>query len=335
MSVTDMPPALVDGTLYWMSEPEAEAGDRFVVAYDIPARGFTVLPCLGTGDGDPFLVELDGALALVLANDVENVLRMWMMWEHGTWVNVYNISLGKHPDFSRRRREVVVPLEVASGKDSRRILLNTGRALGYYDTRTGAIDVLYSLDQQQLPRCSLAFPILCEESLSRIQDEEQPDHFAPPLWDEGTHRDDGGCADVSSFIFRSCEKSGCQGPAAAYASCCRRALCRDCSDRCYDEHTDSLHTEMVPGTPRSVKGIAEMLQLPLEHPSVPGPEYCYYFSHRDEDEDDVGRHVFVPVKDLVRNRQPRRLVECGYRTDGKVVREMWVYKYRAHTEGFF
>jgi hypothetical protein len=76
-----------------------------------------------------------------------------------------------------------------------------------------------------------------------------------------------------------------------------------------------------------------MLQLPLEHPSVPELEYCYYFWHRDED--DVGRHVFVAVKDLVRNRQPRRLVECGYRTDGKVVREMWDYKYRSHTEGNF
>jgi hypothetical protein len=78
-----------------------------------------------------------------------------------------------------------------------------------------------------------------------------------------------------------------------------------------------------------------MLQLPLEHPSVPEPECCYYFSHRDGDEDDVGRHVFMAVKDLVRNRQPCRLVECGYRTDGTVVREMWDYKYRTHTEGNF
>ncbi|TVU03893.1 hypothetical protein EJB05_50541, partial [Eragrostis curvula] len=341
MPVTDMPPAHVDGTLYWMSsEPEAEqARDRFVVAFHILTRAFSVFPCQPCGGtGDPFLVELEGALALVLGNGEENVLRIWMMREHGTWVNSYNISLDKHPEFSLRRRQVTVPLEVVAGDDSSsRILLNTGRALGYYDTRTGAIDVVYSLDQLQLNRCNqLAFPILCEESLCRIQDDEQPDHVAPPLWDEGRQRDDGG-ADVSGrYIFRSCEKGGCQGPAAAYSSCCRRALCRECHLLC-DEHTvDSfLHAQMPPGTPRSVKGIAEMLQLPLEHPSVPGPEYCYYYSMRDEDEDDVGRHVFVALKDLVRDRQPRRVIECGYRTDGKVVRETWVHRYHAHDEGNF
>ncbi|KAF8651749.1 hypothetical protein HU200_063265 [Digitaria exilis] len=341
--VTSMPPAHVDGTLYWMSS-EPEDGDRFVVAFDIPARVFSLLPCQPCNGGagsssDPFLVELEGALSVFVAHVEEDMLRIWRMLEHGSWVNSYNIFLqdsNKHPGFSLRTG-TVVPMEVAGGKDgNKQILLNTGRALGYYDTRTRAIDALYSMD----PSSSLlqaAFPMLYEESLVCIQDDEQPDHVAPPVWDEASAGWES--EQPSHYIFRWCERSGCHEPAATFAaSCCRRALCRGCGDRCRDHGGgEGFHAEIPPGTASSVAGIREHLQLPLEHPSVPGPEYCYYYSMRDEDEDDVGRHVFVALKDLVRGRQPRRLVEFGYRTadGGKVIRETWVRRYRAHDEGNF
>ncbi|RCV35154.1 hypothetical protein SEVIR_7G228800v4 [Setaria viridis] len=331
MPVTDMPPAHVDGTLYWMSEPELEAaaGDRFVVAFDISARVFTVFPCQpcnGRSISNPFVVELEGVLSVVVADAEENTLRIWMMREHGaSWANSYNVCLDKHPDFSLGTDNVVVvPMEIAGKDDGKKILLNTGRALGYYETRTRAIDALYSLDQL------LAFPMLYEESLAGIQDDEQPDHVAPPLWDDqGRPKEQPGYS-----IFRSCERSGCHGPAATYASCCRRALCRECLAQCRD-HSDWTFVDFAPGTPRTVMGIQEDLQLPVEHPSVPGPEYCYCYSERDEDEDDVGRHVFVALKDHVRFRQPWRLIECGYRTDGEVVRETWVRRYRAYDDGSF
>ncbi|CAM0957884.1 unnamed protein product [Alopecurus aequalis] len=323
--VTDMPPAHVDGTLYWMSATP----DRVIVAFDVPTRAFSIfpchLPCSDLGGGDhPFLVELEGVLSLVVANVREDELRVWMMREHGTWSNACNICLDQQPNFSLKIADMIVPLEMDS--KSGRILLNTGRALGSYDTRTRTLHTLYSLDQLHLPRCTLAFPMLSEDSLVRIQDDELPDHVAPPLGNvDGTPR----------YIFRSCENSGCQGPGAVYAgSCCRRVLCRECSFRCV-QHTDGYHTDIPSSSPRSVSGIADHYGLPLDHPSVPGPEYCYYYSDRDEEEDNVGRHVFVSLKDLARNKQPRRLVECGYRMDGEVVRDTWVRRYCEENHGFY
>ncbi|CAM0903113.1 unnamed protein product [Alopecurus aequalis] len=289
--VTDMPPAHVDGVLYWMSEPQEDAGDRVVVAFDIPTRAFSVLPChlCSTVDADPFLMELEG------------------------------------------EDTVVVPLEIDN--KSGRILLNTGRALGYYDTRTGTLDVLYFLDQLHLPRHNLAFPMLYVDSLVRIQDDELSDHVTQPLRNEGTTNE--GESGKLRYIFRSCEKNGCQSLGAVYTgSCCRRVLCWGCSYMC-EEHTDGFHT-CIPLciSPHSAKWTAEDYRLPLKHPSVPGPEYCYYNTMMDEEDDNVGSHIFVSLKDLARGRQPHRLVECGYRTDGKVIRETWVRRYRDEDRGF-
>lgn len=97
-------------------------------------------------------------------------------------------------------------MEVA-GKDgnNKQILLNTGRALGYYDTSTRAIDVVYSLDPPLTHQCSslqAAFPMLYEESLVCIQDEEQPDHVAPPLWDEEEGWTAGSESEQPSYFRR-------------------------------------------------------------------------------------------------------------------------------------
>ncbi|CAM0903123.1 unnamed protein product [Alopecurus aequalis] len=297
--VTDMPPAHVDGV-------------------------FTV-------DADPFLMELEGGLSLVISNKEKYELQIWTMRLHGTWFNAYKICLQNQPNFSLKEDTVVVPLEIDN--KSGRILLNTGRALGYYDTRTGTLDVLYSLDQLHLPRHNLAFPMLYVDSLVRIQDDELPDHVTQPLRNEGTTNE--GESGKLRYIFRSCEKNGCQSLGAVYTgSCCRRVLCWGCSYMC-EEHTDGFHT-CIPLciSPHSAKWTAEDYRLPLEHPSVPGPEYCYYNTMMDEEDDNVGSHIFVSLKDLARGRQPHRLVECGYRTDGKVVRETWVRRYRDEDRGF-
>uniref|UniRef100_A0A0D9ZPY6 F-box associated beta-propeller type 3 domain-containing protein n=1 Tax=Oryza glumipatula TaxID=40148 RepID=A0A0D9ZPY6_9ORYZ len=348
--VTDMPPAHVDGTLYWISEPQPTARDRVIVAFDISSREFSVLPCqpcCSERDGGdyPLLVELEGSLSLVVANAEENNLQIWTMQEaDGTWHKSYSILLDeRYPDFSLKTGVVVVPLD-ADSNGGGRILLDTGRALG--------IDTLYSLDQLKLPQCQMAFPMLYGDSLVPIQDDEPPDYVAPTLRDDDGGRrcyyqpqhveiSGGEQPAAASCVFRPCEAAGggCRGMGCVYAgSCCRRVLCRECSLPCV-EHTDGFHTAILPFLPRRSATATEMaedllLGLPLEHPCVPGPEYCYYYSEWDDEEDGVGRHVFVSLRDLVRTRQPRRLIECGYRMDGKVVRETWVRRYRADIEAF-
>uniref|UniRef100_A0A0E0H5A0 F-box domain-containing protein n=1 Tax=Oryza nivara TaxID=4536 RepID=A0A0E0H5A0_ORYNI len=314
--VTDMPPAHVDGTLYWISEPQPTARDRVIVAFDISSREFSVLPCqpcCSERDGGdyPLLVELEGSLSLVVANAEENNLQIWTMQEaDGTWHKSYSILLDeRYPDFSLKTGVVVVPLDaVADSNGGGRILLDTGRALGYYDLETRSIDTLYSLDQLKLPQCQMAFPMLYGDSLVPIQDDEPPDYVAPTLRDDDGGRrcyyqpqhveiSGGEQPAAASCVFRPCEAAGggCRGMGCVYAgSCCRRVLCRECSLPCV-EHTDGFHTAILPFLPRRSATATEMaedllLGLPLEHPCVPGPEYCYYYSEWDEEEEGVGRH---------------------------------------------
>ncbi|XBI58499.1 hypothetical protein VPH35_039721 [Triticum aestivum] len=154
--MSDMPPAHVNGTLYWMSKPRHE---RAIVALDISARAFNILPCEQSLMNDcrhAFLVELKGMLSLVAVNASSGEMGIRMMPKNvSSWVGAYKICLNHHPDYSLAKGQVVMPVEIDEGNDGR-ILLNTGRALGYYDASTGVLDSLYSLDQLKLPRDSLA-----------------------------------------------------------------------------------------------------------------------------------------------------------------------------------
>ncbi|CAO2172933.1 unnamed protein product [Urochloa humidicola] len=62
----------------------------------------------------------------------------------------------------------------------------------------------------------------------------------------------------------------------------------------------------------------------MEHPSVPDPDYCYYY-YSAIDAADVARHVFVSIKDFARGMfRACHLTECAYRMDGHgAVTEMW------------
>ncbi|KAL6838881.1 hypothetical protein ACP4OV_031317 [Aristida adscensionis] len=333
MPVTDMPPAHVDGTLYWMSRPQmpaaAEPHERVVVAFDVSARAFAVLPCepCRRGHHDAFLVELNGALSLVLANAEEEEMKIWTMnGPGGSWASAYRIRMLGQPDFSLKT-EVVLPIDVDTKHGT--ILLGTGRALGCYDTKAGSLSTVYSLNHLQLPSCNLAVPVLCEESLVRIPDDEmcpqveQNSRIDPYPCDEEAARDD-----TPKSIFHKCERTGCRANADFYSRCCRRVVCRECVRRCL-EHSDALH-EPLQASYRNVITWIRSTGLPMEHPLVPGPDYCYYYSTVDAD---VARHVFVSLKDLARNNQPRHLVECVYRMDGHVVRETWARKYLEDDEG--
>lgn len=97
----------------------------------------------------------------------------------------------------------------------RRILLSTGRALEYYDTKAGAIETIFSMDLMQLPLYNLAFPMLCEESLVPVHDEDElpVGHVAPPTVGG---RMDGRCGHPEHTVA---ENSNSRTPRSIFSTC--------------------------------------------------------------------------------------------------------------------
>nr|CAB3460300.1 unnamed protein product [Digitaria exilis] len=347
MPVTDMPPAYVDGTLYWLGRGEQRV--LVIVAFDISTRAFDVIqlceqPNLNHHHGaTTFLVELNNTLSLVVADGEAEEMEIWMMnIRLRAWFSVHRICLRGRPDFSpRTAAAMVVPIEISG--DEGRILLSTGRALGYYDTKTGAIDTIYSLDLLQLPPCAMASPILCEESLVPVRNEDflPLDRVAPPsvhghmvaadqgrICDHPEHAAAG--ADESSRtltpVFPKCQSHGCQGIGTFYSHCCKRMLCTKCTRRC-PRHYWGLHIPLDTLNYDAMEDIRSNA-WPVEHPLVPDPDhYCYYYSSMNDD-GDVLRHVFISRRDLVLGGLPCRLTECAYRMNGHGdVIETWARRY--------
>ncbi|KAF8772919.1 hypothetical protein HU200_005317 [Digitaria exilis] len=347
MPVTDMPPAHVDGTLYWVGAqtqamaPPTSCQRIAVVAFDIGTRAFGVLAheqrflTSRNSDHDAFLVELNKKLSLVVMDRDAEEVEIWTMHERGAWVDARRLCLRDQPDISPKTTVMVVPLE-ASRQDGR-ILLNTGRALGYYDIRTGAVDTLYSLNHLQLPPSNLAFPMLCQESLLRVPDEMDLPAASPPASSDhnGGLRSCGHPEHASAYneigtprpIFQSCQKAGgCQGSGEIYSTCCKRVICRVCIRQCAEHSYQRDHVPLNNLYTNVIEGI-QRHGLPLEHPFVPDPDYyCYYYSAIDAG--DVARHVFVSLKDFAQGKEACHLTECAYRMDGHgAVRETWVRRY--------
>ncbi|XP_037439165.1 uncharacterized protein LOC119307177 [Triticum dicoccoides] len=159
LPVNDMPPAYVEGMLYWMSEPRlGRSCEWTIVSFNLATRIFDVVPCPSwfarwnsRNRCRAFVVELEGVLCAVLADPVAEKLDVWKL-ERGQWGRAFTIHLEAYPDYSLKT-SVVVPLAV--DRDYGRILLNTGRKIGLYDPVEQAIQNLYSLDQVPVVRsCS-------------------------------------------------------------------------------------------------------------------------------------------------------------------------------------
>uniref|UniRef100_A0ACD6AGB4 Uncharacterized protein n=1 Tax=Avena sativa TaxID=4498 RepID=A0ACD6AGB4_AVESA len=151
LPVTEMPPAYVEGVLYWMSEPRlGRSHRRAIVSFDIARNRFDVIPCPpciamwnSTSSCRAYVVELEGVLCAILADPVANSLDVWKL-EHGQWGRSYSICLKASPDYSLGTN-IVVPLAVDPYDG--RILLNSGRKVGLYDPVEQTVENLYSLDQ--------------------------------------------------------------------------------------------------------------------------------------------------------------------------------------------
>jgi hypothetical protein len=152
LPVNDMPPAYLDGMLYWMSEPRlGHCYKRAIVQFDIATRNFGVILCpsiISTWNKaspcQAFVVELEGTLCAVLADPVAKELDIWKLLKNGQWDRAYKLHLKGWSGYSLMEN-VVVPLAV-DPKDGR-ILLSTGRKLGLYDLVNRSVENLYSVDE--------------------------------------------------------------------------------------------------------------------------------------------------------------------------------------------
>ncbi|CAN6341245.1 unnamed protein product [Urochloa humidicola] len=152
LPVSDMPPAYLEGMLYWMSEPRlGQSHERAIVSFNIATRTFDVIPCPSriakSWDSQSprraFVAELEGVLYAVLANQVRDELCLWKR-EHGQWDRSYTIYLKSCLDYSLGTN-IVVPWAI--DPTDGRILLSTGRRLGFYDPLKQEVENYIALDQ--------------------------------------------------------------------------------------------------------------------------------------------------------------------------------------------
>ncbi|XP_062179211.1 uncharacterized protein LOC133883842 [Phragmites australis] len=154
LPVSDMPPAYLEGMLYWMSEPRlGQSHKRAIVSFNNATKIFDVIPCPSCiaiwNSSSPchaYVVELEGVLCAVLANPDVDELDIWK-WELGQWYRAYTIYLKSWPDYSLGTN-IVVPLAI--DPTDGRVLLNTGRKLGLYNPLKQAIENSLALDQTPL-----------------------------------------------------------------------------------------------------------------------------------------------------------------------------------------
>ncbi|OEL27019.1 hypothetical protein BAE44_0011961 [Dichanthelium oligosanthes] len=172
--VANAPPVNVNGKLVWAVDPELEpprppgAAGCEIMAMDNQTCDFEVLqgpPCCWDGGQLVSLLELRGALGAVCADRGSNTLVIWTTRDGGgggSWSMEYSIDLGKHsPEYSC---DTTVPLAI--DPNGYGALLSTGRSLGWYDARTGAIRTIYSLGTRS-ERGKNFVPVVCHETLFR------------------------------------------------------------------------------------------------------------------------------------------------------------------------
>ncbi|VAH98415.1 unnamed protein product [Triticum turgidum subsp. durum] len=172
----DVPPVYAGGKMYWMGESRFSAGCSSILVFDICRESFDVLPApLTMGDSGRMLVaELTGQVRVVHICPNTETMTIWHKQEPVTlndgrgWTREHWIQLGQWPDFSlRTEARLVIPLAV---DDAGRVLLDTGRALGYYDPRNQTLETVYPTTSSSLQlnyRPGFFFAVLCEDSLVR------------------------------------------------------------------------------------------------------------------------------------------------------------------------
>jgi F-box interacting protein len=159
--VAEMQSAYADGKLYWMVDPNlgsTSSSGCELLALDISTHEFQVLegpPC--EYDQITSIAELQGSICVMCSDETMNAIDIWML-EGGVWSIGCIVELGK---FWRQYPSKVTRLLDVDPMDGR-LLLSTGKALGYYDPMTMKVETIYRL----IGRLDLKFaPVLGHESL--------------------------------------------------------------------------------------------------------------------------------------------------------------------------
>jgi F-box interacting protein len=166
--IADTPPAYSSGKIYWIADSKL-LGQRSsgyeIIALDVATREFEILkgPPLRSHDDSiecVSIVELQGQICMVCSHPRFDSMEIWAMKGNGTWSMEYYIDLRRFtPEYSS---ELVTPIAI-DPRDGR-ILLSTGRALGYYDPKTAEIETIYCLGKH-ISKDKKFVPILFQESL--------------------------------------------------------------------------------------------------------------------------------------------------------------------------
>ncbi|TVU49009.1 hypothetical protein EJB05_00299, partial [Eragrostis curvula] len=149
----DMPPVHVGGWMYWSGERTALAAAGTapypaLVAFDVRAETFEVVPA---GTAARFVRR---GCRLQRQDDPHGAcwepVRRGLVCDHGDDGSMEQEERGRVDEGTRDRAGPmagVLPAVHGAGGDGR-ILLDTGKALGYYDSRSRSLETVYSLKSQ-------------------------------------------------------------------------------------------------------------------------------------------------------------------------------------------
>ncbi|TVU30291.1 hypothetical protein EJB05_21901, partial [Eragrostis curvula] len=144
--VANMPPQYANGKIYWIVDAELEQMPSAleILVLDVITRKFEVLqgpPCIGDNNKCMSILELQQVLCVAISHHTTGIMEIWAMVYSGSWSVKYNIELKRFsPEYSTK---LTTPLAV-DARDGR-ILLSTGRSLGYYDPKTAELEIIYRL----------------------------------------------------------------------------------------------------------------------------------------------------------------------------------------------
>ncbi|KAM0925289.1 hypothetical protein ACQ4PT_004317 [Festuca glaucescens] len=163
--VADMQPVYAHGKLYWKVDATLgtkSSSPRFeLLAFDVSTREFEVLRgprC--NRDGITFIIELQGNICILCPDRRANAIDVWTL-EGGFWSIGCHVELGEYKQMYSSNKTTLLDVDPKDG----RILIRTGRALGYYDPNTKALQTFYYLGERLH---GMKFtPALCQETLIR------------------------------------------------------------------------------------------------------------------------------------------------------------------------
>ncbi|XBJ22547.1 hypothetical protein VPH35_000925 [Triticum aestivum] len=147
----DVTPAYANGKIYWVVEPmlgpESEVCE--LMAFDVIDREFEVMlgPSWSShGSGRTSILELKGAISMAWWDDDMNAIDVWRMKNmDGACYVECRIELDKFSPQYSSREATLMSADPIDG----RILLNTGRSLGYYNPKTPALETIYMVGVPQ------------------------------------------------------------------------------------------------------------------------------------------------------------------------------------------